>query len=1318
MRLVALAFLLLFSVTCHASYVEYFCVNAKHDSTQREFCSTVLSEVENYLKQRHGDYGKYLTQIGNVPDTQHLSYDIETLEPNVVSNYTGTSQCNHPNADCFSESELVTEITSNIGTGTCSNLGEKNAIPTSGWEYVGVGYETPPPGWQEAHGRGRLAKRYDKQYELDTTYYIYYNNPPPASECEGPYKNTSEFTLIKYENYTCLNTDYYPYLVNGVPQCDIQNVEDTVYIDKCYAPYEFDAGEKDCVKWCPPDASILDKIFGRCKTKPGDANNKQCAVAQGNPIFTDTGEKVQLESPDFIGSGAYPLSFARNYRSYRVPEVKREAIRLPDDSTNWVKYVQPEGYKGISSGLVTRPFSGTAGFKQWQHNYQLSLAAYEDLSKVALHRSNDSLIYFSKQADDITYLPDNLTGGKVIKQESTWKFMTPQGNVEIYNELGQLISLQNEQGLSQQLTYNEDGHLISIADPAGRTLVFSYDESGRLTRLTTPNNSDIRYIYGSHGNLIQVIYPDETENDITDNPKTQYGYADVNYPYALTTIIDANNDINATWTYDNMGRANSSSNNSGHKYTSIDYDGYDAKVTYANNKQTTLKFDNKGRLDSVSGENCGECSDANVQDYQYDANNQLVAKVDGNGNTTRYAYNDKGQQISKIEAYGTNIARETKTQWHAEFPKPIQITTPTLQIDYEYGANGELLRETQTDLLVASSPVRETTYSYNEAGLLAAINGPRTDVNDITTFTYDENFELLTITDGQGNSTSITSRTTAGYPASIIDANGTTTVLEYDVRNRLVKQTVESDVISFSYDDIGQLTAITYPSGVKVNYAYTGSRLLSRIYDDQGNAILYTYDLMGNLIKTEVKDPTQALFLSQQQVFDGLNRLTSIIDGNNNETRYQYDNNGNLINTKSPLLRDTLQIFDALNRVSETIDADGGKVTYSYNAANKLTTVTAQNQATTSYQYNGFGDLIHQTSPDTGLTSFTYDNAGNVLSKTDSNNVTTSYSYDALNRLTNISYLDTSLNVTFEYDNGINAKGHLVKISDGSGSTQYSYDSKGQVTQKISVISGKAFITKYDYDADGNLEKIVLPSTKEIRLTYSGGKASSVSSVINGVTKTLLSDAKYVPFGGARSFTLGNGKSTSYTYDLSGAVSSINVDQVYQTNITYDQDKNITQLVGQNPQQGTQTFTYDKQSRLMDASGGYGTIQYSYDSSGNRQSKTHGDVTSTLAYKAGSNQLTAPFLHDANGNRTQDQTRTYKYGENNRLSEVTTEDGIKTSYVYNALGQRVKKDNIFGVIYFVYNEEGLLIAEADEQGKVTKEYVYFEGKPLAMLVGE
>ena len=68
-------------------------------------------------------------------------------------------------------------------------------------------------------------------------------------------------------------------------------------------------------------------------------------------------------------------------------------------------------------------------------------------------------------------------------------------------------------------------------------------------------------------------------------------------------------------------------------------------------------------------------------------------------------------------------------------------------------------------------------YTYNTLGNVAAMDGPRTDVNDITAIGYDELGRQSTITIALGHVTKILGYNGHGLPTHLLDSNGFETVL-------------------------------------------------------------------------------------------------------------------------------------------------------------------------------------------------------------------------------------------------------------------------------------------------------------------------------------------------------------------------------------------------------------------------------------------------------------------------------------------------------------------------------------------------------------
>ncbi|NUU73708.1 RHS repeat protein, partial [Ralstonia solanacearum] len=110
------------------------------------------------------------------------------------------------------------------------------------------------------------------------------------------------------------------------------------------------------------------------------------------------------------------------------------------------------------------------------------------------------------------------------------------------------------------------------------------------------------------------------------------------------------------------------------------------------------------------------------------------------------------------------------------------------------------------------------------------------------------------------------------------------------------------------------------------------------------------------------------------------------------------------------------------------------------------------------------------------------------------------------------------------------------------------------------------------------------------------------------------------------------------------------------------------------------------------------------DPASNRQTVSTGPTTTTNSY-------------DAAGSLTSDGTVTYSYSDRGRLASVT-KNGTTTSYLYNALGQRVVKSgsNVpTGATRYVYDEAGHLIGEYDQSGNAIQETVYLGDTPVVTI---
>ncbi|MCP4127870.1 MAG: hypothetical protein GY753_12505 [Gammaproteobacteria bacterium] len=614
------------------------------------------------------------------------------------------------------------------------------------------------------------------------------------------------------------------------------------------------------------------------------------------------------------------------------------------------------------------------------------------------------------------------------------------------------------------------------------------------------------------------------------------------------------------------------------------------------------------------------------------------------------------------------------------------------------------------------------TYTYNPLGLVETIDGPRVDVNDITRFDYDAQGNRTHITNALGHITQISAHDASGRPLTLIDPNGVTTQLTYDARGRLLTRTTDGHITTLTYDGVGNVINITQADGSQTHYEYDPANRLTAISDGLGNRIVYTLDNAGNRIQEQVLDPANNLKRTHSRVYDELSRMIQRIGADSQTSSYSYDPDGNLTQSIDANSNPTTQAFDALNRLAQSTDAHSGITQYGYDTRDNLTSVTDPEGLATNYNYDALDNLLSQDSPDTGITTYTYDEAGNRLTKSDARGITATYTYDALNRVTTLVFPNSNLNITYAYDQGTNGKGRLTRMDDGAGESHYSYDTHGNLLTHSRIQGDVTTVTQYSYDSANRINSITYPSGRVVAYVRdSEGQIIQVNSTEPGeATQILVENITYAPFGGAVSWTYGNGLTANINLDQDYQISQIAEDGVLDRDYTYDPAGNITNILDLDLSNNSQDLIYDAQHRLISAAGGYGDLGYSYDGVGNRTQLTEGTAQSDYTYSPTSHQLqtitgttTDTRTYDAMGNTLTSNGRTFIYNDTGRLSQAMA-GFVTAAYAYNGSGERVIK-SVNGLdTHYVYNQSGQLIAELNDSGQTTREYIYLNGQPMVL----
>jgi RHS repeat-associated protein len=1125
----------------------------------------------------------------------------------------------------------------------------------------------------------------------------------------------------------------------------------------------------DCV---PPNNPQPD---GSCEAPPPPPVHPSLAEALnlgscdglmcGNPINVGTGNKFQaeidLQEVGLLGFTRYynsdPLAYTHAFGQHWTNTYSR-AVESSATDPNSALVLRPDGrvYKFVFAGGV------------W---------ASAANPRATLARLTDS-------------------GGAT----TGWVFHAVDGREsENFDSWGRLTSIVRSDGASVTLTYNNgatesngnDFLLTRVQAQDGRRFYLAYDTSGRLSQLTDAAGQVITYGYDSLNRLTSVTYPGAVSKTYLYNEAANMGGGDI--AAALTGIVDELGVRFATFKYQPDGRAVSTEHVGNVDKFSVSFGQGGSTVTLPSGLTQSRTFTSPNGVVRPGTTSTSLGGQARNYAYTYDAAGNPDVVTDPLLTTTDYDFDAASRPTQVIEsANKASTKRTTQTDWHATFDVPIERRVLNAagvleaKSTWTYNPRGQVAAATRVNLANASLS-RTTTYTYCEAagvsggtcpvvGLLLSVDGPRSDVTDVTTFTYYQaddaacesapttcpyrKGDLWKVTNAKGHVVETLAYDGAGRPTSMKDANGVVTDLEYSPRGwltaRKIRGTapnteVDDAITRFEYNDLGLMTKVTQvvqPQDSFVSFGYDPAHRLTSVTDSLGNSITYLLDASGNRIQEDTKNSAQVVKRTLSRIFDGLSQLQTSADAQASPTDYTYDASGNLDTVRDPLLRITDNTVDPLGRVTQVIANTGGGTSdkaitqFQYDALDNLRAVVDPKGLSTLYNYDSLGNLSDLSSPDTGSTIYSYDLAGNRIAEMKADNVTQGYTYDELGRLTAKTFAHAAQNMTYTYDvtqsdcgagEGYSI-GRLTKIQDANGSTRFCYDARGnrvRMAQSVNVgfLQTATVVTGTSYDAADRVQAISYTSGSNTAvITYFRNPNGQVERIDVKPTSTaaqvpLVSAVTYLPFGPINTITFGNGRVLTKAYDQNYAIDAVS-DSAASNPLSLDLSVNsVGNVTGLTERTGAtttlaRTFQYDGLDRLTAQKSGATTVEgFTYDATGNRLSKSAGSTTEAYSYPASSHQLAsvdgvARTYYTTGELKKVGRKEALHYDDDHRLTDV----GSKKAW-YNALGQRVAKAGSVGGadVQFVYDEAGHLVGEYSSNGSVDKQYVWLDDTLVGII---
>jgi len=336
--------------------------------------------------------------------------------------------------------------------------------------------------------------------------------------------------------------------------------------------------------------------------------------------------------------------------------------------------------------------------------------------------------------------------------------------------------------------------------------------------------------------------------------------------------------------------------------------------------------------------------------------------------------------------------------------------------------------------------------------------------------------------------------------------------------------------------------------------------------------------------------------------------------------------------------------------------------------------------------------------------------------------------------------------------------GGVTLITNDTSAIANKYDNKGLIMEQKLFEDGKSYAMVYGNNANGKCvySKIYNNNTghygdydiqQMINYEYDAkGNMTTVSDSLNN--SKVMARYTYDSNDNLSSVTYGNGTSTSYTYNEGNMIENVtnrNADSIKMS--YYDYDYYLDGNVSQQDRNGVNCYyDYDEFSRIIDEDYGNEEIDYYYDAAGNRTMKKicddNGDTEVNYTYDLNNRLLeestdyyaknetdVTKYVYDNNGNQikkigyttkgvngspSQDLVsenelnntyEIYKYNEFNEMTSFESNKESKWEYAYLPNGLRYRKSNASNFDRFVWDRNGNIIAEMNNNKEYTNKYV-------------
>ncbi|WP_461032685.1 LamG-like jellyroll fold domain-containing protein [Streptomyces mayteni] len=844
-------------------------------------------------------------------------------------------------------------------------------------------------------------------------------------------------------------------------------------------------------------------------------------------------------------------------------------------------------------------------------------------------------------------------------------------------------------------TYNRAGHLVRQAT-GNRTIVTEHevDVTGRVTTIVLdPDGLNRRTVttYDDADRPLEIRQPGSSAGEFLT---TSYTYDPVGNPLTQT-VADADEQSTTHQTFDQRGLVTSSTTPRGHTtdyaydalgrpigQTAPEVDGTrpETRTGYNAFGDATEQRDPLGAITRLAYDRLGQPTTVTSPEYTppggrpitataetvYDALGRTVATTDALGRTTRYAYDQLGNLITRTDP-DPGVGATAASRFLLDPPEVELAETPGSGSETHYTHTPTGLPLSTTDPTGART---EATYDPLGRQLTATVVERRPTLLNLTsTFTWDD----------------------AGNQTESVTAEGIVTRARYNAAGEPTGVFQSGHWTTIDRDAFGRETRITTPAGYRTDL---------------------TLNHLGQVVRTDEYGRGDTVLRTSSAEYDADGNQVAAVSGSGTETTSRYDVLGRVTEQTQPVDDDTTATvtfgYDAAGNPTAMTDARGNTTEYTYTPWGQLeSTIEPATDAhpdpadrTWTTVYDAAGLPVTELLPGDVRRDRTYDDLGRLVLETgtgaEADTMDRRFTYDAAGRMTSQATNEVAGIDTYTY----NDRGQLLTTEGPGGTSSYAYDRDGRMTERTDA----AGTITFGHNSRGQLSSAVLDAATNYYVSYSydiDGRPTAQTFISDVPTDQVTRAAVPPP--------IQIHATRSFTYDALGRqatdrlVTGTEGPEVASTRYAYDLDDRLTEKETTGTAgAGLETYDYDLAGHLTSWTSGDDTTSYAWDLAGNRVAA--GDETATFDER---NRLTAvddttytytprgtlasvgdrELTHDAFERRITDGDTTYRYDS---LDRVTYHDD--TAFTYDGGSNNLVSD---GTSLYRRTPEGTLLTTDD-----------------------